>query len=108
MIELVSFAGTFLIILVALVLLGKAMTKVADTLALGFFNKIVGAIFGFLKYALILSIVLLVYDQINSSLRFVEKEKTRTSVLYEPVKNFAPTLFPDLVKVEVKKAKKKI
>jgi hypothetical protein len=29
-------------------------------------------------------------------------------VLYEPVKNFAPTLFPDLVKVEVKKAKKKI
>ncbi len=108
MIELVAFAGTFLIILVALVMLGKAMTKVADTLALGFFNKIVGAIFGFLKYALILSIVLLVYDQINSSLRFVEKEKTRTSILYEPVKNFAPTLFPDLVKVEVKKKSKKI
>src|SRR5210317_1176638 len=52
MIELVSFAGTFLIILVALVLLGKAMTKVADTLALGFFNKIIGAVFGLLKYAL--------------------------------------------------------
>lgn len=108
MIELVSFAGTFLIILVALVLLGKAMTKVADTLALGFFNKIIGAVFGLLKYALILSVVLLVYDQINSSLRFVEKEKTRTSVLYEPVKNFAPAVFPDLVKVEVKKPKKKI
>lgn len=108
MIELVSFAGTFLIILIALVLLGKAMTKVADTLALGFFNKIVGAIFGFLKYALILSIVLLVYDQISTSLRFVEKEKTKTSVLYAPVKNLAPAIFPDLVKVEVKKSKKKV
>ena len=108
MIELVSFAGTFLIILAALVFLGKAMTKVADTLALGFFNKIVGAIFGFLKYALVLSIVLLVYDQINASLRFVEKEKTRTSILYEPVKKLAPTIFPDLVKVEGRKPKKKI
>lgn len=108
MIQLVSFAGTFLIILIALVLLGKAMTKVAETLALGFFNKMVGAIFGFLKYALILSIVLIVYDEINASLRFVEKEKTKSSILYEPVKNFAPAIFPNLVKVERKNAVKKI
>lgn len=99
MIQVVSFAGTFLIILIALVLLGKAMTKIAETIALGFFNKLVGAIFGFLKYALILSIVLIVYDQINASLRFVEKEKVKESVLYEPVKNFAPAIFPNLVKV---------
>jgi len=82
-----------------MVLLGKAMTKIAETIALGFFNKLVGAIFGFLKYALILSIVLLVYDEINASLRFVEKEKVKKSVLYEPVKNFAPTIFPNLVRV---------
>lgn len=99
MIQVVAFAGTFLIILVALVLLGKAMTKIAETIALGFFNKLVGAIFGFLKYALILSIVLLVYDEINASLRFVEKAKVKKSVLYEPVKNLAPTIFPNLVRV---------
>jgi len=99
MIQLVSFAGTFLIILIGMVLLGKAMTKIAETIALGFFNKLVGAIFGFLKYALILSIVLLVYDEINASLRFVEKEKVKKSVLYEPVKNFAPTIFPNIVRV---------
>ena len=99
MLQLVSFAGTFLIILIGMVLLGKAMTKIAETIALGFFIKLVGAIFGFLKYALILSIVLLVYDEINASLRFVEKEKVKKSVLYEPVKNFAPTIFPNLVRV---------
>lgn len=108
MIQLVSFAGTFLIILIVLILLGKTMTKIAETLALGFFNKIVGAVFGFLKYALILSIVLLVYDEINASLRFVEKEKTESSILYEPIKNLAPTLFPKIVKVERKKVLKKI
>jgi len=99
MLQLVSFAGTFLIILIGMVLLGKAMTKIAETIALGFFNKLVGAIFGFLKYALILSIVLIVYDEINASLRFVEKEKVKKSVLYEPVKNFAPTIFPNIVRV---------
>ena len=103
MIQVVSFGGTFLIILVALVLLGKAMTKIADTIALGFFNKIVGAVFGFLKYALILSVVLIVYDEINSSLRFVGKEKVRESVLYEPVKRLALTIFPNLSRVERKK-----
>ncbi len=99
MLQLVSFAGTFLIILIGMVLLGKALTKIAETIALGFFNKMVGAIFGFVKYALILSIVLLVYDEINASLRFVEKSKVKKSVLYEPVKNFAPTIFPNLVRV---------
>ncbi len=99
MIQVVSFAGTFLIILVALVLLGKTLTKIAETIALGFFNKIVGAIFGFLKYALILSIVLMVYDQISGSFPFVEKKKVKESVLYEPVKNLAPAIFPNLIKV---------
>jgi membrane protein required for colicin V production len=102
MIQVVAFAGTFLIILVGLVLLGKAMTKIAETMALGFFNKLVGAIFGFLKYALILSIVLIVYHEINTSLRFMEKEKVKDSVLYDPVKNFAPALFPNLIRFEKK------
>lgn len=104
MIQVVAFGGTFLIILIALVLLGKAMTKIAETIALGFFNKMVGAIFGFLKYALILSIVLIVYDEINASIRFMEKKKTHESVLYEPIKNFAPAIFPNLVKVVHKKS----
>ena len=100
MIQLVAFTGTFLIILVALIFLGKAMTKIAETLALGFFNKIVGAIFGFLKYALILSVVLLVFDQVNAMMKFTDKKKISSSVLYDPVKNLAPSIFPKLVKTE--------
>ncbi len=106
MIQIVAFAGTFIIILLALVFLGKALTKIAETIFLGFFNKILGAVFGVLKYALILSIVFLIYDQINSSLKFLNKEKAKESVLYEPVKNLAPTIFPSLVKVVEKSNKK--
>ncbi|RLD77177.1 MAG: CvpA family protein [Bacteroidetes bacterium] len=105
MIQIVAFAGTFVIILLALVFLGKALTKIAETIFLGFFNKILGAVFGGLKYALILSIVFLIYDKINSSLKFLNKEKAKESVLYEPVKNLAPTIFPNLVKVVEKSSK---
>ena len=48
----------------------------------------------------ILSVVLIVYDEINASLRFFGKEKAKDSVLYEPVKKLAPAIFPDLIKVE--------
>jgi len=99
MIQIVAFGGTFLIILLALVFLGKALTKIAETASLGIFNKMLGAIFGLLKYALILSIVFIVYDQINGSLKFVNKGKVNQSTLYDPVKNLAPSLFPKLVKV---------
>ena len=106
MIQIVAFAGTFLVILLALVFLGKALTKIAETMFLGFFNKLLGAVFGVLKYALILSIVFLIYDQINASLKFISKEKSKESILYEHVRDLAPTIFPNLVKV-VEKANKK-
>lgn len=106
MIQIIAFAGTFLIILIALVFLGKALTKIAETIALGFFNKILGAIFGFLKYALILSVIFLVYDQINGSIKFINKKKAKQAILYEPVKKLAPTIFPELVKI-VKKTNQK-
>ncbi|MCF6224007.1 MAG: CvpA family protein [Flavobacteriaceae bacterium] len=106
MIQIVAFAGTFLIILMALVFLGKTLTKIAETVALGFFNKILGAIFGLLKYALILSIVFLVYDQINYSLKFINKKKAKQATLYEPVKNLAPAIFPSLVKIVEKSNQK--
>lgn len=98
-IQMFAFTGTFLIILVATVALGRVMTKVVDTLALGFFNKILGAIFGFLKVALILSVLLLIYHEVNSTVHIMKKERVKNSVLYEPVKNICPTIFPKLVKV---------
>jgi membrane protein required for colicin V production len=94
-----AFAGTFIIIVIALVLLGKALTTIAETIMLGFFNKILGAVFGVLKYALILSVVLIIFSEFNKTFKFMDKSKTRNSVLYEPIKNLAPYIFPKLVTI---------
>ena len=99
-INIVAFAITFIIIVLVISLAGKALTKIADFAALGLLNKLLGAVFGGLKIALILSIVLNVFDSLNRALPFVEDSTVEESALYEPVKNLGPMLFPYIIKSE--------
>jgi len=99
-VQIVSFAGTFFIVVVAIGLAGKLFTRLAEGIHLGFVNNILGAVFGLLKMALIMSIVLIVFDKLNSTIPFVSKEKLDDSELYEPVKNFGIKIFPKMIQVK--------
>jgi len=99
-INIVAFAITFVIIVLAISLAGKALTKLADFAALGIVNKLAGGVFGALKIGLILSVLLIVFNKLNNTLPFMEKEDLEESVLYEPVKSLAPLIFPNLIKSE--------
>lgn len=96
-INITAFAITFVIIVLAISLAGKALTKLADFAALGLLNKLLGAIFGGLKIAFILSIVLLVFAKMNKNIPFVSDEELQDSVLYEPVKSIAPMVLPNFL-----------
>ena len=96
-IQIVAFAITFVIIVLLISLTGKLLTKIADVAALGILNKVAGAAFGAAKLALILSIILIVFSKLNRTLPFVSQEGLNSSVLYNPVKNLAPTLFPSIL-----------
>ena len=99
-IAIVAFAITFIAIVIVISLLGKLFTKMADFAALGALNKILGGVFGVLKFGLILSIVLIVFDKLNTTIPFVSEENTEDSILYEPVKELAPLLFSDFLTIE--------
>ena len=98
-ITIVSFALTFAIIVIAIGLIGKLLTKIANFAALGLLNKLLGGVFGALKIGLILSVVLLVFNKLNNNIPFISDEQKENAILYEPVKNLAPTLFPNFLKV---------
>lgn len=99
-IAIVAFAVTFIVIVITISLLGKLFTKIADFASLGLVNKILGGAFGALKVGLILSVLLIVFSKLNNTIPFVNKENTENSVLYKPVRDLAPMIFPDLLKVE--------
>jgi membrane protein required for colicin V production len=99
-INIVAFAVTFVIIVLVISFAGKALTKLADFAALGILNKLLGGVFGALKIGLILSVLLIVFNKMNNTLPFMEKEDLEDSMLYQPVKSIAPMIFPSLIKSE--------
>jgi membrane protein required for colicin V production len=56
-----------------------------------------GALFGGLKIAVILSAVLIVLEKMNKAIPFTEEADKEVSVLYTPLKSIIPLIFPNLV-----------
>ena len=104
-ISLAAFAITFVVIIVIVALLGKALTKIANFASLGIINKILGGVFGVLKIGLILSIVFIFFGKMNDTFSFIEKHTLEESILYRPVKKIAPTIFPSIIKEEAESEK---
>ena len=96
--NIIAFATTFVIIVLAISLAGKALTKLADFAALGMLNKLLGSVFGALKIGLILSVLLIVFNKLNKTLPFMEEDQLEESILYKPLKSLAPMIFPTLIK----------
>ncbi|MCK7589317.1 CvpA family protein [Subsaxibacter sp. CAU 1640] len=96
-VNIAAFAITFVIIVLVIALAGKALTKLADFAALGIVNKILGGLFGALKIAVILSVVLIVFDSMNRAIPFTDEETIEDSVLYNPVKSLVPLIFPAIL-----------
>jgi membrane protein required for colicin V production len=96
-INIAAFTITFVIIVLAIAIAGKALTKLADFAALGIINKLLGALFGALKIALVLSVILNIFDKMNSTITFVDEEHTENAILYKPVKSMFPIIFPNLL-----------
>jgi membrane protein required for colicin V production len=94
--HIISFAITFLVIVVLVHMLARALDKLVKAIALGFFNRFLGMLFGIIKVAFILSILLVPVNALNRTARFIPEDTIRSSVLYGPVSRFAPTIFSGL------------
>ncbi len=101
-INVTAFAITFIIIVLAIGIAGKALTKLANFAALGIINKLAGGAFGALKFALILSVILNIFDKFNNTITFLDADTKQESALYEPVKSLLPLIFPDILNVTTK------
>jgi len=106
---LASFTVTFIVIVIAIFTLAKMLQKVITMVALGIVNRIAGAVFGMLKFGLIISVVLNVINTINAEVNFIEQEMQASSLLYVPISKVAPTIIPGLKNLDfdhiVEKAK---
>lgn len=92
--NIISFIITFVIIVILVHVVGSVVNKLVETVMLGFINKLAGLAFGILRSALILSIILVVFDKIDEDVEILSREAKEESKLYAPIRNFAPSIFP--------------
>jgi len=96
-IKLSAFAITFMIIVLVVSLAGKVLTKVANFAMLGIVNKLLGAVFAVLKFAFLLSVVLMFIEAADRQIGIIGDDKKETSVLYPLVQPLGPTLLPSIL-----------
>ncbi|MDA3953919.1 MAG: CvpA family protein [Bacteroidales bacterium] len=93
---LISFAVTFIAIVIAVHLLAKMLNKLIDAIALGIVNRLLGVLFSVLKIGFIVSIILVLVNKVDNKYNFIPDETKENSLLYMPLSNFAPMIFPYL------------
>ena len=91
-----SFAVTFIVIVIAVHLLAKMLNKLIDAVALGIVNRLLGVLFSLLKTAFIVSIILVLINKADNKFNFIPDDTKDNSFLYKPLSNFAPMIFPYL------------
>jgi membrane protein required for colicin V production len=92
--NLISFLVTFVVIVILVHLVANSLSKLLEVAMLGWANKLTGLVFGFLKTAFILSILLLIFNKIDDDVHILSQKTKSESRLYEPVRKFAPSVFP--------------
>lgn len=93
-IQVMSFVLTLIVVVVGIHLLAKIFTKIADFAFLGWVNKLAGAFFALLKTALLLGIVLSLFQKVNVNDMLVSKEKQENSLLFNPIMATADFVLP--------------
>jgi len=91
---LTAFIITFIVIVILIHFLARALDKLLKAVALGFAVRILGMAFALLKTILILSILFIFLNTLDQKLKFLPQEKVDTSKFYSPIADFAPLLFP--------------
>ena len=93
-----SYLFVFVAIVIGLLMLAKMLDKVFDTMSLGGLNKLFGGVFGALKYAIIMSVLLNVFDAIDSRFSILKAETKENSTGYKPLMKLAPVLWEEAKK----------
>ncbi|HMR45872.1 MAG TPA: CvpA family protein [Bacteroidia bacterium] len=94
-----AWVGFFIvsgIIMAVFILYARLLEGILKAGDLNLFNKIIGGVFGLLKYALVLSVFLWLLKSLEPHLNFINTQTKKESKLYEPVLKTSTFLTPAL------------
>lgn len=97
--SLISLIITFVLVVVAVNLIGKLVEKLVDIVALGFLNKSAGGMFGVLKAAVLLSFVLFFVEKADKNNFIISDDLRENSLFYpyvQPIADYLINIYGDI------------
>jgi len=95
-VNVTGFCIPFLLVFLFFVIMAKVFSHFFKAISMGWLNRMAGGAFCFLKGALILSVILNLYQMVDRDRSFIGAERAESSLLYEPLVKIAPSIFPSL------------
>ena len=98
--NVLGFAFILLLSLTVVVIIAKLFTKLVDMASLGWINRVLGLVLAVLITALVLGLLILVFEALNNQFQFVTDSKAlNESVVYPILKDFTQTVLPFLKQI---------
>ena len=94
--NVIAFSVAFISIVLVVHLVAFVVEKLIRAVALSLVNRLLGMGFGLLVTAFVISMILWPVNQINQERQIIKPERIEGSMLYRPLSNLAPAIFPYL------------
>ncbi|MBP3202752.1 MAG: CvpA family protein [Bacteroidales bacterium] len=96
LLNVIGFALVLVAVLIVVMIIAKLITRVAEMASLGWLNRVLGLVFSLTIAALILSILLILFDTVNVKFELVKSPILQESLLYGVLKDIGYFVFPYL------------
>ncbi|MFV0392016.1 MAG: CvpA family protein [Paludibacteraceae bacterium] len=91
----VSYTLIFVLTVFLAFLISNVTNRVIKSISMGWLNSLLGGVFGALKFAIVISVLMNVFDALDSKFKFADSEKKEASIGYYPILKLAPTLWQE-------------
>lgn len=94
--NVISYVVIILTTLLLVIIIAKIATKVADMASLGWLNRLLGFVFSICTSAVVIGLLVIIFDTINQRFQLVTSPVLQDSVLYGHLKDLGDLVFPYL------------
>jgi membrane protein required for colicin V production len=91
-VPVISFAVTFLLVLVGVLIIGKVVEKMVDLAGMSIFNHLAGGLLGLVKAVLILSVIFFIINKADPNQSLINPESRQKSLFYPYIERIFPNL----------------
>ena len=94
--RIISFVLILSVVLLVVLYIGKLITDVAEMAALGWFNRVLGALFALFTSAIVLGLLIIFFETLNAKFALVNSNLISESFLYGHLRDLGYLIFPYL------------